>query len=49
MNQAWKNDKKTWFGHDFGSFDPNLGLHIFLLVLPLLVIRNFSKLSSYAI
>ena len=48
MNQIWKNDKEPNVGPDFDPFGPNLGPQFFLQVLPLLVIRHFSKLSSYA-
>ena len=45
-----KNDKKANFGPNFGPFGPNLGHQIFFLrVLHLLVVRNCSKLSFYAI
>ena len=48
MNQTWKSNKTSNFGPDFGRFGPILGSH-FLWVLPLLVIRHCSKLSSYVI
>ena len=38
MMQPWKNDKNTHFGPNFFSW-----------ILPLLVVRHCSKLSSYAI
>ena len=44
-----KWQKKTNFGPNFGLFTPYLGPENFLWVLPLLVARNFSKLSSYAV
>ena len=48
MNQTWENGKRS----NFLILSPNLGLHFFLLfspVLPLLVVRHCTKLSSYAI
>ena len=42
--------KKSSFGPDFGSFDPNLvPKNSFLWILPLLDVRNCCKLSLYAI
>ena len=49
MNQTWKNGKKTSFEPNFFPFDPNLGTEIFLWILPQQGIRNFCKLSLYAI
>ena len=46
MNHTCDNGKKPNFGLDFGLFGPNLGPYLFLQVLPLLVFRHFSKLSS---
>ena len=40
--------KKTNFGPNFDLFGPNLDPKFFLRVLPLLVIRQRSKLSYYA-
>ena len=50
MSQTWKNGKKTNFGPNLCPLDPNLDPLIFFpLVLPLLLARHCSKLSSYAI
>ena len=46
MNQTWENGEKSNFGPDFGLFGHNFGPQIFLQVLPLLVVRHCSKLSS---
>ena len=43
-------EKKSNFGPNFGQFWPNLGpKKIFSLGLPLLVVKQYSKLSFYAI
>ena len=44
-----KNDKKPNSRPDFEPFSPTLSHQIFLQVLPVLVIRHCSKLSSNAI
>ena len=49
LSQTWKNDKKPTFGPDFDLLGPNLGPKKFWRVLPLLVVRHCSKLSSYAL
>ena len=50
INQSWENGKKTpYLRLDFGLFDANLGPQFFLGVLPLLVVKHYFKLSSYAI
>ena len=57
INQSWENGKKTNFGPNFGPFGPNLTAHPQLQkkkkknlrVLSLLVVRNCSELSVYAI
>ena len=50
MNQTWKNDKKTNFGPNFGSFWPNFGLkNFFSKVLFPLDVRNFCNPSLYVI
>ena len=50
MNQTWKNDKKTNFGPDVGSFWPNFGLKkFFSKILFLLDVRNFCNPSLYLI
>ena len=41
--------KKTSFGLDFGPVGQSLGQTFFLLILPLLDVRNCRKLSLYAI
>ena len=49
MNQTSEYGKKPSFRPDFGPFTPNLVLKFFLLILPLLDVRNCCKLSLYAI
>ena len=50
--QTWENGKKTNFRQDFVLFHlilAHLAPNFFWKVLPLLVVRHCSKLSSYAI
>ena len=48
MNQTSENGEKPNFGSDFGTFDLNFSPQIFSVVLPLVSIRHFGKLSSHA-
>ena len=50
MDHTWQNDKKPYFGSDFGPFWPKFGSKIFFLwVLTLLDVTLCCKLSLYEI
>ena len=49
MNQTWKNDEKLILGPILAHLAQIWAPNFFLQVLPLLVIKHCSKLSSYAI
>ena len=47
MIQTEENGEKSHCGPDFNPLDPNSGCQVFFFIA--LVVRNCSKLSSYAI